>query len=169
MSRLVDYVLMSSVTSSETIESAPNVWVSALLAGLAGTVVFGLVQMAMGATGVIAVAIPALYGVSGPNLAAGWAIHLIHGAVLGLGFALLATRRTARAYTSRVVPSAALGLAYGLVLTVPTAGVAMPLWLAAVGFPNAPPLPNLTLMGFVGHGVYGLVLGATYPLLRRVL
>jgi hypothetical protein len=24
-------------------------------------------------------------------------------------------------------------------------------------------------MGFVGHGVYGLVLGATYPVLRRLL
>jgi len=24
-------------------------------------------------------------------------------------------------------------------------------------------------MGFVGHGVYGLVLGATYPTLRRLL
>jgi hypothetical protein len=125
--------------------------------------------MLTGATGVIAVAIPALYGVAGPNLAVGWAIHLFHGALLALGFGLLATRPAVRPYATRVAPAAAIGLAYGLVVTVPTAGVAMPLWLSAVGFPGAPPLPNLTPMGFVGHGVYGLVLGATYPLLRRVV
>ena len=160
---------MSSVTSSETVESAQTVWISAILAGIAGTLVFGGVQMLTGATGVIAVAIPALYGISGPNLAAGWAIHLLHGAVLGLGFALLASRPSARTYTARVVPAAAIGLAYGLVLTIPTAGIVMPLWLSAVGFPNAPPLPNFSLMAFVGHGVYGLVLGATYPVFRRIL
>lgn len=160
---------MSSVTSSKTTESVSNAWLGGALAGVAGTFVFGAVQMAMGATGVIAVAIPALYGVSGPNLAAGWVIHLVHGAVLGLGFAFLASRGSVRSYTSRVVPSAAVGLVYGLLLTIPTAGIAMPLWLGAVGFPNAPPLPNLTVMGFVGHGVYGLVLGAVYPVLRDVL
>ncbi|WP_380674924.1 histidine kinase [Salinigranum sp. GCM10025319] len=160
---------MSSVTATETTESTSNEWASAGLAGIAGTIVFGALQMAMGATGVIAVAIPALYGLSGPNLAAGWAIHLVHGAVLGLGFALLASRPSLASYTRRSGPAAAVGLAYGLVLTIPTAGIVMPLWLSAVGFPNAPPLPNLTLMGFVGHGVYGLVLGATYPLLRRLL
>jgi hypothetical protein len=160
---------MSSVTATENAESVSNVWLSAGLAGIAGTIVFGAVQMMMGAVGVIAVAIPALYGVSGPNLAAGWVIHLVHGAVLGLGFALLATRPSVRPYTTRVLPAAAVGLAYGLVLTIPTAGVVMPVWLSAVGFPGAPPLPNLTVMGFVGHGVYGLVLGATYPVLRRIL
>lgn len=160
---------MSSVTSSKTAEPVSTEWVSGAVAGVAGTFVFGAVQMVMGATGVIAVAIPALYGVSGPNLAAGWVIHLVHGAVLGLGFAFLAPRGPIHSYTTRVVPSAAVGLAYGLLLTIPTAGIAMPLWLAAVGFPNAPPLPNLTVMGFVGHGVYGLVLGAVYPVLRDVL
>jgi hypothetical protein len=160
---------MSSAVATETTESLSNTWVSAGIAGIAGTVVFGAVQMLMGATGVIAVAIPALYGVSGPSLAVGWAIHLFHGAVLGLGFALLATRPSVEPYTRAVGSAAAVGLAYGLVLTIPTAGVAMPLWLSAVGFPNAPPLPNLSLMGFVGHGVYGLVLGATYPVLRRLL
>ncbi|AUV81351.1 histidine kinase [Salinigranum rubrum] len=160
---------MGSVVTSETTESVSNAWLSAGIAGIAGTVVFGAVQMLMGATGVIAVAIPALYGISGPNLAVGWAIHLFHGAVLGLGFALLATRSPTRSYAEGVGSSAVLGLVYGLILTIPTAGIAMPLWLSAVGFPNAPPLPNLSLMAFVGHGVYGLVLGATYPVLRRLL
>jgi hypothetical protein len=160
---------MSSAVATESTESVSNVWVSAGLAGIAGTIVFGGLQMAMGATGVIAVAIPALYGISGPNLVAGWAIHLVHGAVLGLGFALLATRPSVEPYTTRIGAAAAVGLLYGLALTIPTAGVAMPLWLSAVGFPNAPPLPNLTPMGFVGHGVYGLVLGATYPVLRDLL
>ncbi len=160
---------MGSVISETETESGSNVWLSAGIAGIVGTVVFGAVQMVMGATGVIAVAIPALYGISGPNLLAGWAIHLVHGALLGLGFALLATRPSVGPYVASVGSAAAVGLAYGLVLTIPTAGVAMPLWLAAVGFPNAPPVPNLTLMGFVGHGVYGLVLGATFPVLRDLL
>jgi hypothetical protein len=160
---------MSSAVAIENTESFSNEWMSAGIAGIAGTIVFGAVQMAMGATGVIAVAIPALYGISGPNLAVGWAIHLVHGALLGLGFAFLATRPSVRPYATRVGTGAAVGLAYGLVLTIPTAGVVMPLWLSAVGFPNAPPLPNLTAMGFVGHGVYGLVLGAVYPVLRRLL
>jgi hypothetical protein len=160
------------MSSTETItipESGSSDWISAGLAGVAGTIVFGAVQMAMGAVGVIAVAIPALYGISGPNLAVGWAIHIVHGALLGFGFALLATRSSVRPHTTRVLPAAAIGLAYGLVLTIPTAGVVMPLWLSAVGFPGAPPLPNLTVMGFVGHGIYGLVLGATYPVLRKLL
>jgi hypothetical protein len=160
---------MGSTETLTITESGSEEWISAGLAGIAGTIVFGAMQMAVGATGVIAVAIPALYGISGPNLAAGWAIHLVHGAVLGLGFALLATRPSVRPYTTRVLPTAAIGLVYGLVLTIPTAGVAMPLWLSAVGFPGAPPLPNLTVMGFVGHGIYGLVLGATYPVLHRLL
>ncbi|WP_405002890.1 hypothetical protein [Halogeometricum borinquense] len=38
---------------------------------------------------------------------------------------------------------------------------------SAVGFVGAPSLPAFDLMRLVGHVLYGIVLGATYPRLRR--
>lgn len=55
-----------------------------IVAGIAGAWFMGLHMWAMN-SGVLAGAIPGLYGLSGPLV--GWAIHLGHGGVLGLGFA----------------------------------------------------------------------------------
>ena len=44
----------------------------------------------------------------------------------------------------------------------------MLIWLSAVGFPMAPPLPNFNPMSLVGHVVYGVILGAVYPFVKNV-
>lgn len=109
-------------------------------------------------TPVIASGIPALWGLEG--LAAGWVIHLFNSAVLGVAFAVLAG---AVGVETDLPRSAGLGIAYGVVLWVVLAAIVMPIWLGAVGFPGTPPLPNFNPLSFVGHLVYGVVLGAAYP------
>jgi uncharacterized membrane protein YagU involved in acid resistance len=109
-------------------------------------------------TPVIEVAIPAMYGLQGGL--AGWVVHVSHGAVLGVAFAGVAG---ALGYGDDTARSAGLGVAYGVVLWVVLAALVMPVWLSAVGFPGAPPLPNFNPTSLVGHAVYGLVLGIVYP------
>lgn len=140
--------------------SEPAAWKGGVLAGLVAGVVMGaMLTMQMGP--VIRVAIPSMYGLSG--LAAGWVVHLFHSAVLGVAFAGLAG---SLGFGESVGRSAGLGVAYGFVLWVLLAAVVMPIWLGAVGFPKAPPLPNFNPMSLVGHLVYGLVLGIAFPFVR---
>jgi hypothetical protein len=71
-------------------------------------------------------------------------------------------------YADRLGPSAGLGIIWGFVLWMVAAGLIMPLWLAAVGFPLAPPFPNWALPGsLIPHLVYGVILGVLYPVLQR--
>lgn len=122
--------------------------------------------MFMGNTGVIYGAIPALYGFSGPAPLIGWAIHLVHGAVLGSVYALIVSNTRYGHHLDEVPKAAGWGLLYGALTTLLLAGLLMPVWLSSVGFPNAPAVPNLSAGGLVGHMIYGAVLGASYPLIR---
>lgn len=116
-------------------------------------------------TPVIAMAIPALYGATG--LVAGWIAHLFHSVVFGLIFAAaVGSIGSLDAYADRVSTGAGLGIVYGVIVWVVAAAIVMPIWLSAVGFPGAPPLPNFNPTSLVGHVVYGVVLGALFPLLR---
>ena len=112
---------------------------------------------------VIAGAIPALWGLSG--LAAGWLVHLVNGVILGLAFAAVVENTGLRAYAERRT-GWILGGAWGVVLWIVAAAVVMPVWLSAVGFPQAPPLPNINPQTLPGHVVYGVVLGAVYSVVR---
>ncbi|MDY7081314.1 MAG: hypothetical protein SXQ77_02640 [Halobacteria archaeon] len=42
----------------------------------------------------------------------------------------------------------------------------MPVWLSTVGFPGAPSLPNITVMGLIGHVIFGVVLAVVYAKLE---
>jgi len=137
-------------------------WKGGALAGLIGGAAMG-VMLTMQMPGVIEVAIPSMYGLSG--LAAGWVVHLFHSAVLGVAFAAVAAAVGAADSVGR---GAAVGVAYGAVLWVVLAALVMPVWLGAVGSPANPPLPNFNPMSLVGHVVYGLVLGVAFPLVREL-
>lgn len=139
----------------------------AIVGGLAGTVAFGGLQHLAGGAGAIAMAIPALYGVQGPALAVGWLIHLAHGAGLGLAYAAVASHGPLLERSTRLPWAVGFGVAYGVLTTVALAGLVMPLWLGAVGFPNAPPIPNVALPGLVGHIAYGVVLALVYAVWPR--
>lgn len=109
-------------------------------------------------------AIPALWGLQGGTV--GWVIHMANSAVFGVVFAALLTVPGLRRYADSVPTSAGLGAVYGVVLWIVAAGFVMPIWLSAVGFPMAPPIPNFDPMSMVGHVVFGVILGAVYPAVR---
>ncbi|WP_323191192.1 histidine kinase [Halostella sp. PRR32] len=138
-------------------------WQAGVLGGLAGGFVMGI-MLTMQMTPVIENAIPALWGLSGGL--AGWVIHMSNSAVLGVVFAAIASAGAFREYADSPGTSAALGIAYGVVLWVVLAAIVMPIWLDAVGFGMAPAVPNFNPMSLVGHVAYGVVLGVVYPLLR---
>lgn len=144
-------------------------YISSALAGIIGTIAFGGFFLAIGNTGTIAAAIPALYGISGPSLAIGGLIHIIHGAVLGVIYALIVSATGYSEHLDDVIKSGIWGLGYGVVTTIGLAAVLMPIWLSTVGFPNAPSVPNFNPMGLVGHLIYGAVLGVSYPLINKAL
>lgn len=147
----------NTVTASDTDVSFP--WVGGVAAGLVAGAVMAAMLTAQ-STPTIARAIPALYGLSG--LAAGWGIHLVHSALFGVAFAGVVNTL---GVTSRPKTLAA-GVTAGVVVWFLGAALLMPAWLAAVGFPKAPALPNIAPSKLVGHVVWGLVLGAVFPVVR---
>jgi len=142
-----------------------NTWVAGGVSGLIAGVVMGfMLQMMM--TPVITTAIPALYGANG--IVAGWIAHLFHSVVFGLIFAAAVTSvPSLSAYADRVSTGAGLGIVYGVIVWIVAAAIVMPIWLSAVGFPGAPPLPNFNPMSLVGHVVFGVVLGGLFPVVRN--
>ena len=139
--------------------------ITGALAGVLGTLAFTAFFLAIGNTGTVAMAIPALYGITGPSLLIGGLIHTIHGAVLGVIFTSLISAAGQASQLENLKTSLIWGLGYGLVTTLLLAAILMPIWLSTVGFPNAPSVPNFNPMGLLGHFIYGGVLGASYPLI----
>lgn len=147
-----------------------NEWLAGAAGGFVGSVAFGLIMMYAIPAPMLEIVIPAMYGIGGPALLAGWAIHQFHGVVLGLAYvALVRTMpgrfgRIARDRTGAL----GLGVAYGVLTTVVLAVLVMPVWLGAVGFAGAPPFPNVsypgTLVSLVGHVVYAIPVAVAYAL-----
>ncbi|SEP09028.1 hypothetical protein SAMN05216388_103225 [Halorientalis persicus] len=134
-------------------------WVSGAAAGLAGGAVMGVLFSVL-VPPVIEAGIPALFGLSGGL--AGWVVHMSLSAVFGVGFAALVTLTPLSKDTDAPLQLVGAGLLYGAVLWIVAAAIVMPLWLTAVGFPMAPPLPNLDAMSLVGHLAFGTVVGLFY-------
>lgn len=149
-----------ATSSATTTRFATNgSWKGGVVAGLAGATVMSVVMLAMGATNVLAGAIPGLYGLAlPPNLPAGLVVHLSHGAVLGVIFAAL----VGAASVERPTQLVAAGLGWGVVTWVALAALVMPLWLSAVGFASPPPFPNFAVPSLLWHVTYGVVVGAAY-------
>ncbi|SDG10045.1 hypothetical protein SAMN04488067_11547 [Halorubrum xinjiangense] len=148
-----------TATTTEGVSTETGDWRAGVAGGLVGGVAFGAMMSAM-TPGVLQMAIPAMYGIEGPAGAVGWAIHMSHGAVIGLGFAALAGLKPDIGGSTGT--GLGVGAGYGLIVWVALAAIAMPIWLGAVGFPGAPPLPNVGVESLVGHVVYGAVLGGVY-------
>lgn len=141
-------------------------WQAGIVGGLVGGVVMGAIIWTMNPA-VIAGAIAGMYTLQGSAIA-GWIAHLIHSIIFGVIFVGIVNVDALSGYASRVGPSAAMGIVWGFVLWVVAAGLVMPLWLQAVGFPMTPPFPNWALPGsLLPHLVYGVLLGVLYPLVRR--
>ena len=151
---------MATETATATdVSTGAGHWQAGVAGGLAGGLVFGAMMSVM-TPGVLEMGIPAMYGIAGPAGALGWAIHMSHGAVIGLGFAAIADLRPALG--DSIGTSLGAGAGYGLLVWLALAVIVMPIWLGAVGFAGAPPLPNVGVESLVGHVVYGAVLGGVY-------
>lgn len=151
----------TSGATGTSLETDTGSWISGMVGGLAGGAVMGLMMTIM-MTPVIEMAIPAMYGLSGGLL--GWIVHMSHSAVLGVVFVAI----MGALGRSGVGLSVGIGAVYGVALWAVLAALVMPIWLAAVGFPAAPPFPNFALPGSLpAHVVYGVVLGAVYPYAKQ--
>ena len=154
---------MSTETRQQTGFAVDGAWKAGVVAGLTGGVGMSIVMLAMGAMPVIAAAIPGLYTLAPPaNPAVGLVVHLSHAAVLGVVFAGVVTAAGVEEPRRTVL----VGLAYGVVAWLLLAVLVMPVWLAAVGFPNAPPFPNVSVPSLLWHLVYGAVTGAVFAAVR---
>lgn len=137
-------------------------WSKAVVASLAAGVVMGIpMQFMMG----IMPTVGALYGFEG--VGAGWVAHLFHSAVFGLIYAGMVAVGPLDEYASVPSTGVGVGVAYGVAVWLFGAVIAMPLWLEAAGMPN-PGVPNLNPMSFVGHVVFGALLGGALPLVGTV-
>jgi hypothetical protein len=143
---------------SEGMYSLENLGVGAV-AGLAGGAVFGVMIWAV--LGVFP-AIGALYTNGAPDQVVGVAAHMFHSAVLGALFVGLVSLPKLRDAFDSYVGATGIGLFWGVATWFVGAGLAMPAWLQAVGFPPAPSVPNLKVGSLVGHLLFGLVVGVGY-------
>lgn len=140
-------------------------WQAGALGGIVGGIVMGALIVAMN-TATIAVAIPSLYTLAPPpNVGVGMAVHTFHGAVLGIVFAGIASALDVDS-TNGVL---GLGVGWGIVTWFALAGLLMPAWLASVGSPASPPLPNFAPPSLLWHVVYGLVLGGVFAATKNRL
>ena len=151
--------------TAERTPSRYEPWLGAIIAGLAGGIAMGIFLLILSPVA-LTTAIPALYGQQGAL--AGWIIHLFNSIVLGLIFGALLLQPSLRKYAASERGSTGLGAVYGVVLWVVTGSIVLPLWLQAVGFAGAPPVPTFALPSLVWHLAYGIVLGAVYPIAKSL-
>lgn len=149
----VDYGLSKSV--GVTFSNVYRGVAAGIIAGVAMGTIFSL------GTGLFPV-IGALYGVEDPVV--GWVTHLFHSIVFALIFITISARLSSFGIKVPISYSAMLGVAWGIILWFIAAGLIMPLWLRLLGYHSA--LPNLTLIGLIGHVVWGIVLAGSYHMMR---
>lgn len=150
---------MATETGREVQTDAQTInWKAGVVGGIAGGIAMGALMLVMN-DAVIAVAIPSLYSLAPPpNIPVGMAVHVFHGAVLGLVFAGVASALESDS-KGKII---GLGIAWGVVIWIALAALLMPVWLSAVGSPASPPFPNFAPPSLLWHVVYGLVLGGVY-------
>jgi hypothetical protein len=138
-------------------------WKAGIAGGIVAAIVMGVLMLLMNEA-VIAVAIPSMYFLAPPpTVPVGMAVHVFHGAVLGLVFAGVAS--VLRFESPGTVLG--LGIAWGILVWIALAALLMPIWLSVVGSPASPPFPNFAPPSLFWHVVYGVVLGAVYVALIK--
>lgn len=146
-------------------------WAAGAVGGFVGSIPFGLLMLTVMPPPLLEIVIPAMYGIEGPALAAGWAIHLFHGVVLGLTYVALVEFGGFEGTAKELTGALKLGVAYGVLTTLVLAVLVMPVWLRVVGFPAAPPFPNVaipgTIVSTIGHVIYALPVAVAYAMVSE--
>lgn len=132
-------------------------WFAGGVAGMTAGVVFGSLMM-VATPEMIEELIPELWGL-GPGIVLGGLIHLFNSFVFGLLYAGIVEIDPIEPYANDLTTGTGLGVAYGLLVWLVAAAIAMPLLLGE-------PVPTIDPMSVAGHVVYGAILGALYPALR---
>lgn len=138
-------------------------WKEGALAGIVAAAVSAL-AITLLSPDVLSDQIAGLYNLQG-SLVAGWIAHLVHGTVFGIIFAAVLTDPLMSGARKTPRRTVFVALVFGFVLAFFGAGVLMPLWLEGVGISERPPMPNVTLLLMLWHGVYGVVLGVGFAVL----
>lgn len=150
-------------------------WVRGAVGGFIGSMAFGLIMAFIMPPPMLEVVIPNMYGVGAtpedPAIMAGWFFHIYHGVLLGLLYVAFVEWQPIRSWWDprKISGGIVHGIIWGVITTVALAVIAMPLWLQAVGFPEAPPFPNIgpgSIIGLIGHIIYALPVGIIYALYR---
>ncbi|MFP8955943.1 hypothetical protein ACLI4Y_04385 [Natrialbaceae archaeon A-CW3] len=148
--------------------------ISGAIGGAIGALAFGLLVWLVDPA-VIETTIPGAYGLESTGLI-GWAIQLVHGAVLGLLFAFVVTRQSilgvlrtsvetdALARTSLAARLAAAGFVFGLAVWAVLPVIVLPVIAGVIGTEQAAEFPGLAAEGLVGHLLFGTVLGIVFAL-----
>lgn len=142
------------------VERSNRIWIAGVGAGLVGGVGMGLIMhFVMGAMPVVG----SLYGQ--PTVIAGWAAHLVHSVVFALIFVGLVTRTGLSRYARTTTLAAGSAIVYGAVLGIVAGAFVLPIWVNAVSAAGMP-VPLLSVPSFIGHLVFGLLLGGVYAVTR---
>jgi len=138
-------------------------WQAGVIGGLLGGLLFG-VTMSVQTPTVLETAIPSgLYGLPQSSLM-GWAVHLSHGAILGVGFAVVVELGNLDDALDDNLKHGVAAFLYGLVLWGTLAAVVMPFWLSGGSTAG---IPNIATESIIGHMVYGTSLGVSYSVLAE--
>lgn len=139
------------------VERGPANWRSAVLAGVIAGLIMGLVlDFGLNAMPLIG----ALYGSA--DWTAGWIAHLVHSVVFALLYAAIVTFSPLAAWGQRAGTGLGVGIAYGVLLWLVAWSFILPAWLNSAGAAS-PPVPDFDPIAFIGHLLYGVVLGTAYP------
>ncbi|WP_042662395.1 hypothetical protein [Haloferax sp. ATB1] len=146
-------------------------WIAAAVGGFLGSVPLGLMMQYGNPEPLIALALPMMYGLPGPDLLAGWVIHQFHGVALTVMYVAAVQWEPLTEYPRTLRGAVVLAVVVGAVSTVLLSVLLMPLWLGAVGYPFTPAFPDLTmpekLWSILGHVIYALPATVGYALVMR--
>ncbi|MFC7029272.1 hypothetical protein ACFQJ5_19380 [Halomicroarcula sp. GCM10025324] len=146
-------------------------WVGAVVGGFLGSVPLGLMMQYGNPEPLMALALPMMYGLAGPDLLAGWAIHQFHGVALAVMYVAAVQWEPLTEYAKTLHGAVALAVVVGVLSTAVLSVLLMPLWLGAVGYPFAPVFPDLAmpekLWSVFGHIIYALPATVVYALVMR--
>jgi len=135
-------------------------WRAGAAAGFVAAGVMAL-TIGLGNLALLRDAIAGLYLLDG-SLVAGVLIHLVHGTLFGVVFAMILSDPGLYGLSQWRWKTTLAGIVYGLVLAVAGAGIIMPIWLDVVGAGVSRPIPNVTVSLLTWHVVYGTILGVVF-------
>lgn len=149
--------------------------IGGIVGGIAGALAFGILVWLL-EPGFLRSSIPAMYGFE-PTGTIGWTVHLLHGAVLGIVFAAIVSRRPVFEVLAPVeeppylgpmglrTRTAAAGLAYGIAIWALVPIVVLPILGGIFRTDELQLVSTVAVESLIGHSLFGVVLGVVYAMI----